>query len=75
MLPVTSRQLIEEFIASDLTEGCVDVTCTGRTNISVYQALHAFLKRNSKYNVTVRMHRGDVMLVKNGEQGTVTRIH
>lgn len=76
MIPVTSRQLVEEFVSSDLTEGRVDVTNIGRETISIYQALHAFLKRNPEYNIRVHMYHGEVILVKNnGEQGAVIRIY
>jgi hypothetical protein len=75
MLPVRSRQMIEEFAASNLAEGLVDVDKTGRTEENIYSALHAFLRRNPQYNITVRLHKGSVVLVKNAEQGSVISVH
>lgn len=75
MLPVKSKDLVEEFIASGKTIGNVDVSGTGRTKTCVYAALHSFLKRNTRYGIVVRMHKGEIMLVMNDEQRGIARIH
>jgi hypothetical protein len=71
MLPVRSRELVEEFLESKKDMGCVDVASTGRNKSSIYAALHAYLKRNASLNVEVRMHNGDIILAKIQEHNSI----
>jgi hypothetical protein len=72
---VTSKDIIEEFIKSQKSEGCVDVSKTGRSTISVYNALLAYLKRHPRIDIRVCMSRGEIVLVKKDENRSIATIH
>lgn len=71
MLPVRSKELIEEFIESNKEIGCVDVESTGRNKSSIYAALHTYLKRHDEFDIEVRMNKGDILLVNKQEHNSI----
>lgn len=70
VVPIRSRDMVDEFIMSGDPYVVVDVGKTGRDEASVYNALLTYLKRHDDLGISVRKIKGDIVLVKDAKQGT-----
>lgn len=65
VIPVTSKDIIDGFLKSETDSAIVDVESTGRPMISVYNGLRQYIKSHKITNVTVMLHRGNILMINN----------
>jgi hypothetical protein len=70
MIPLKSKDIVERFIKSGEEVDIVDPSKTGRSRISVYNALLSYVKRNENLGVSVRFVNGEITLVNNEKHDT-----
>lgn len=64
-VPFMSRDIIDRFVKAGDVYATVEIETTGRTRDSVYNALLGYIKRHNIRDVSVRLVKGDVVLVNN----------
>jgi hypothetical protein len=62
-IPLMSRDIVDSFVRSGDKYRIVDTEKTGRSSISVYNSLLGYTKRHDYLHVSVRMVKGDIVLV------------
>lgn len=61
---LSSKKLVEAFLASGMDTAEIDIAATGRDKATVYGSLHAYIKRHPDLNVAIRMVDGKIILWK-----------
>lgn len=74
-VPFMSRDIIEKFMKSSDKYATVEIEPTGRTRDSVYNALLGYIKRHNINDVSVRLVKGDVVLVNNEKHREDAAVH
>lgn len=62
-IPLMSRDIVDSFVRSGDKYRVVDADKVGRSKISVYNSLLGYTKRHEDLHISVRMVRGDIVLV------------
>lgn len=64
-VPMMSKDIIDGFIKSGSMYATVETEATGRSKASIYNALLGYLKRHGITQISVRLVKGDIVLVNN----------
>jgi hypothetical protein len=63
IIPHRSKDIVEAFIDSGEKYVVIDISRTGRSKESVYNALLTYLQRHEYLDVSIRKVKGDLVLV------------
>lgn len=72
MIPLKSKEIVERFVDSGETYETI-IPPVGRSKISVYNALLAYVKRHEDLGVSVRFVRGEIIMVNNEKHNPSVR--